>query len=139
MSVQSFKDLEVWQKSMSLVTEIYALTARFPKEELYGLTSQIRRAAVSIPSNIAEGRSKRSTRDFMRFIHIAYGSAAELETQLLIAQNLRYVGSETIQPIIAQLHTINRMLNGLLNGLDRKLSSSQMPNANPQMPITEDA
>lgn len=80
MAIQSYRDLDVWKKSVALVTDVYQATALFPKEEVYGLTSQIRRSAVSIPSNIAEGRGKRGTRDFVRFLNIAYGSLCELET-----------------------------------------------------------
>jgi len=121
MAIQSHKDLEVWQKAMSFVSVIYALTKEFPKDELYGLTNQIRRAAVSIPSNIAEGRSKRSTRDYIRFINIAYGSAAELETQLMISQNLGYISSEQLDKHLAELNCVARMLNGMHSGLERKL------------------
>jgi four helix bundle protein len=88
--VQGYKELIVWQKAMTLVQEVYRITNSFPKEEVFGLTSQIRRAAVSIPSNIAEGRSRRTRKDFGQFLAIAYGSAAELETQLLIAKSLNY-------------------------------------------------
>lgn len=83
-----YKDLAVWQKSINFTVEIYKLTQTFPKEELYGLTSQIRRAAVSIPSNIAEGNERNSHKEFNQFLHIALGSAAELDTQLLIAKEL---------------------------------------------------
>jgi four helix bundle protein len=131
MIVQSYKDLEVWQKSINMVTMVYAMTKQFPKEELYTLTSQIRRSAISIPSNIAEGRGKRSTRDFMRFLNIAYGSAAELETQLIIGKNLGYVSPEQAEPLFQEVGRICRMLNGMLTGLEKKLSP---PNAECQMP-----
>lgn len=120
MVIQSFKDLEVWQIARSLVVSIYQLTKTFPKEEIYGLTSQIRRAAISIPSNIAEGRGKRTTGDFIRFLNVAYGSSAELETQLLISQDLDYVDETTLIPILNRLHQINRMLNGLINSLEKQ-------------------
>ena len=83
MYIESFKDLIVWQKSMSLVKEVYVITSNFPKSEIYGLTSQMRRAAVSIPSNIAEGKKRKTKNDYVQFLRIANGSAAELETQLL--------------------------------------------------------
>ncbi|MDD3181478.1 MAG: four helix bundle protein [Alphaproteobacteria bacterium] len=124
MTVLSHKNLEVWQRSMSLVTQIYRLTKLFPKEELYGLTSQMRRAAISIPSNIAEGRSKRSTKDYIRFVNIAYGSAAELETQLIIAMNLDYIANEQMATVSNELSEVGKMLNGLVAGLEKKLSSS---------------
>jgi len=123
MKVLSHKDLEVWQRSMNLVADVYLLTKTFPKEELYGLVSQMRRAAVSIPSNIAEGRAKRSTRDYIRFVNIAYGSAAELETQMLIAKRLEFAVSERSDAILSELSEIGKMLNGLLLSLEKKISS----------------
>ena len=132
MTVKSYRDLEVWQGAMDLVVQIYAITKTFPREEMYGLTSQLRRAAVSVPSNIAEGRSKRSTRDFMRFINIAYGSLAEIETQLLISERLHYLSADETAVILEKSATIGRMLNGLLAGLEKKLSpnaESRSPNA----------
>ncbi len=121
MTVHGFKDLDVWKKSMALVTRIYLLTKSLPKDEMYGLTSQMRRAAVSIPSNIAEGRGKRSTKDFLRYLNIAYGSSAELETQMLIAENLGYIDAKNAQPIQDQIAEVNRMLNGMMQGLEKKL------------------
>lgn len=118
---QGYENLDVWQKSMNLVTDIYAATSKFPKEELYTLTSQIRRAAISIPSNIAEGRSRRTTRDFMRFVVIARGSVAELETQLRIGQNLSYLTSEQVKTLLDNLKEIGRMLSGLIAKLESKL------------------
>lgn len=88
MYVESFKQLIVWQKAIKLVKEIYNVTDEFPKEELYGLTSQMRRAAVAIPSNIAEGKKRRTKKDFLQFLRVADGSAAELETQIIIARSL---------------------------------------------------
>lgn len=88
MSKPSYRDLEVWQKSIAMVTSVYSISKQLPKEELYSLTNQIRRAAVSIPSNIAEGKARYNTKDFIRFLLIARGSVAELETQLHICQNL---------------------------------------------------
>lgn len=87
----NYKELIVWQKSVDLVTEVYAVTKDFPKEEIYSLTSQIRRSAISIPSNIAEGHSRRSQTDYLQFLKIARGSCAELETQLLISKNFRRI------------------------------------------------
>jgi len=88
MYVQSFKDLVVWQKSMELVREIYILTGKFPPTEMYGLVSQMRRCAVAIPSNIAEGKKRKTKKDFLQFLRIADGSAAELETQIIISKEL---------------------------------------------------
>jgi four helix bundle protein len=139
MTVRSYKDLEVWQLSMSLVTDIYSLTKSFPKEELYSLTNQLRRAAVSVPSNIAEGRSKSSTRDFMRFVDIAYGSVAEIETQLLISQNLGYTTTNQIQELLDRTAHIGRMLNGLSTGLGKRIKSSPTPAPRPPIPFSENS
>jgi four helix bundle protein len=95
---------------MDAAEDIYRLTDRFPKEELYGLTSQLRRAAVSIPSNIAEGQSRKSTAEFIQFISIAQGSRAEAETQLLLAKRLQYADTESIQKILNDLYEIYKML-----------------------------
>ncbi len=111
--VASYQDLIVWQKAMELVERIYRMTRNFPKEELYGLTSQIRRASVSIPSNIAEGQARRSTAEFLNFLSIAQGSRAEVETQTLIALRLGYVTRNQIAEILALLDEISRMLNAL--------------------------
>ena len=89
--MKSYKDLELWQVSMNFVTEVYKLTKDFPKEELYGLTSQIRRCVISIPSNIAEGASRKGTKEFIQFLWIANGSLSEFETQIEIAQKLGYL------------------------------------------------
>lgn len=122
MTIRSYQDLDIWKRSMTLVTAVYAISDGFPKSEQYGLTSQLRRSAVSIPSNIAEGRAKRTTRDFMRFLNIAYGSMAELETQLMIAANLQYCTSADIAPLLEETAEIARMTNGLLQSLEQKLT-----------------
>ena len=120
---KGFRDLKVWQRSRILVKSVYEITGQLPKEEVYGLTSQIRRCAVSIPSNIAEGSSKRSTREFIRFLNIAYGSLAELETQLLLASDLAYVTLDTVEPLFVEIDEIGRMTNGLISKLNEKLNS----------------
>jgi four helix bundle protein len=99
--VQSYRDLVAWQKAMELVTKIYRVTKKFPKEEIFGLVSQIRRSAVSIPSNIAEGKGRLSKREFRQFLGNARGSLAELETQILIAQNLNYLNEAEVMRILA--------------------------------------
>ncbi len=116
---QNYRDLVVWQKAMDLVEMVYTATKLFPKEELYGLTSQIRRAAVSIPSNIAEGQGRKSSGDFARFLAIAYGSLREVETQILIAERLGYMGKQESQNLIALASEVGRLLNGLSNSLQR--------------------
>jgi four helix bundle protein len=112
---QSFKDLIVWQKAMTLVTEVYAVTRTFPKEELFGLVSQMRRSAVSVPSNIAEGQGRLTRGELRQFLGTAKGSLFELETQILIAQNLGYLKDTT--RILEQLSEVARLLNGLLSSL----------------------
>lgn len=113
----NFKELLVWQKSINFVTEIYELTNGFPKSEMYGLTSQIRRASISIPSNIAEGNSRRSVADYLQFLKIARGSCAEVETQLIIAQNLKFLNEEHYLKLNQDIIEISKMLNGLINSL----------------------
>jgi four helix bundle protein len=111
MSKSSFRDLLVWQKAMALVTDIYRATRVFPPEERYGLTSQIRRAAVSIPSNIAEGQARPTRGEFCQFLGHAKGSLAELETEVLIAENLSYFGEPN--DLLEQIAEVGRMLSGL--------------------------
>ena len=120
---RSYKDLRVWQRSTDLAMEVYALSKNFPKDELYGLTSQIRRASISIPSNIAEGSERKANRDFLRFIRIASGSLAEVETQLYMALRFGYIAEEeykNVQPLMAE---IGRMLNGFANNLAEQLAT----------------
>lgn len=117
MSVKSYKDLIVWQRAMDLVEEIYRISKEFPKEEIYGLTNQMRRAAVSIPSNIAEGQARRSTAEFKRFLSISMGSLAELETQILIAQRLNYLPVESMTKIMATHQEVSKMLSALFKKL----------------------
>ena len=111
------KDLDVWIKSIELVTEIYSITANFPNEEKYGIVSQIRRAAVSIPSNIAEGCARFSDKENLRFLDIARGSLAELETQLIISKNLGFIDSDNL---IKKISPIAQMLSGLKRHLKQK-------------------
>ena len=110
--------LEVWQKSMDLAVETYRITGAFPKEEMYSLTSQIRRCAISIPSNIAEGSARGSQKEFIRFLYISLGSAAELSTQLNLAQRIGYV--KTPDSLLDKLESIQKMLNALISSLKRK-------------------
>ncbi len=112
------KDLDVWKKSIEFVTIIYKKTSSFPKEEIYGLTSQIRRAAVSIPSNIAEGAARRNKTEFRQFLYIALGSAAELDTQLILSDNLNFISNETQLELTEELTIISKMIQGLIKSLD---------------------
>lgn len=115
----SFEDLVVWQRAMDLVTEIYRISRSFPKDELYGLTSQLRRAATSVPSNIAEGRGRLSEKEFQHFLGNARGSLMELRTQLQIARNLHYLDDHQARDLLAQADEVGRLLNGLLTTLRR--------------------
>lgn len=114
-----FKDLIVWQKAMDLVTDVYNVTDSFPKREVYSLTDQIRRAAVSIPSNIAGGQAHFSKAEFSHFLRHSAGSLAELETQLLIAERLKYTGHDQIQSLLKQVIEVGKLLNGLVSSLKR--------------------
>ena len=113
--MQNFRDLIIWSQGIELAVTAYQLTRQFPKEETYGLTSQIKRAVVSIPSNIAEGCSRESKNDFKRFLQISLGSAYELETDLIIAESLRFVNSVDIQKYLTGLHLEQRRLNSLIS------------------------
>ena len=112
-----YKDLTVWQKAMDLTTEIYRLTQKLPKEELYGLTNQLRRAAVSIPSNIAEGNGRASTGDYVRFLIMARGSNAEVETQLLLSVRLDYLTQSDIEETLSLNDEIGKMLTAMIKKL----------------------
>jgi four helix bundle protein len=120
MAVQNFRDLIAWQRAVDLALEVYRITKTFPREEIYGLTSQLRRAAVSIPSNIAEGQGRRTSRDFLHFLAIARGSLAEIETQLFIAARLGYVGNADEVALNARIVELHRILNGLINSLQKR-------------------
>jgi four helix bundle protein len=117
MKVRNYQDLIVWQKAMDLVEEIYTISRNFPREEVYGLTSQPRRAAVSIPSNIAEGQGRPTTADFVRHLSISYGSLREVETQILIAARLQYLTKERCRDILKMAGEVGPLLNGLMSSL----------------------
>ena len=115
--MRNFKEFLVWQKSIEFVTEVYEITAKFPAEEKFGLVSQIRRASVSISSNIAEGNSRRSSADYIQFLKIARGSAAEVETQIIISKNLKFVSENNFTELSLKINELLKMLNGLINYL----------------------
>ena len=115
--VNTYKDLIVWQKSMDLVVTIYNLTEKFPKSEIYGLTSQMRRSAVSIPSNISEGRRRGSRKDYHQFLIVAYASGAELETQIEIAKRLSFGNNSEYNEVNSLLVEVMKMLNKMLSTL----------------------
>ncbi|TSC76158.1 MAG: S23 ribosomal protein [Parcubacteria group bacterium Gr01-1014_33] len=117
MPIGNHKNLLIWQRSFKLTAQIYKLTAQYPRSELYGLVSQTRRCAVSIPANIAEGFTRKSRKEFIQFLFIALGSGAEMETHLLIAEELGYMKSDEICPILKELEEIMRMINSLIKKL----------------------
>ena len=118
--IKSFRELLVWQKSILLVTEIYKLTSGFPKEEIFGLISQMRRSAISIPSNIAEGFGRNSQGDFKRFLNIALGSTYELQTQIEIAHNLELINKENYKNLMKGCLELEKMLNSLVSKIVNK-------------------
>jgi len=115
--MNNFKELKVWQQSVDLVTDVYNLTRIFPSEEIYGITSQIRRSAISIPSNIAEGAGRIKTGDFNHFLNIARGSSNELETQLIIAERLGFLNEKKSSETLNKIDSIQRMITGLQKSL----------------------
>ncbi|MGN0049090.1 MAG: four helix bundle protein [Bacteroides sp.] len=115
--IKTHKDLLVWQKSIDLVLRIYELTKQYPKDELYAITNQTRRCVTSIPANIAEGSGRKGKSEFIQFLHIALGSASELETFLVIAQRLHYISEEEYKEADDALNEIIRMLSGLINSI----------------------
>jgi len=118
--IKSYKDLEVWKVSMEFVTDVYETITVFPSHELYGLSSQIKRSAVSIPSNIAEGASRHSTKEFIQFLYIANGSLSEVETQLELAVRLKYLNKS--DKLVEKIKHIRKMLINLIKALKKKLS-----------------
>ena len=118
---KGFRDLRVWQCGMDLVEDVYRLTRGFPKEELYGLTNQLRRAAVSVPSNIAEGQTRSHVKEFLQFLSMAQGSLAEVQTQIELAGRLRYLSAEQIESTLQRADSLSKQLYALRNSLaDRK-------------------
>lgn len=115
--MKTYKDLLVWQKAILFVTQIYKVVKVFPQEELYGLTSQLKRSAVSIPSNIAEGYGRKSTKDYIRFLQIAMGSIFEIQTQLEISKNLEFVSESSFKELYENSREIERMLSSLISKL----------------------
>jgi four helix bundle protein len=115
--LQNYRDLIAWQKSMDLVEKIYAVTRQWPKDELYGLTSQVRRAIVSVPANIAEGQGRRGPRELLHHLSVASGSLHEAETHLLISERLCYIDEATAKVLIAQAAEVGRLLYGLMRSI----------------------
>jgi four helix bundle protein len=121
MAVQSYRDLQVWQAGMDLVETVYRLTQAFPQREIYALCNQMQRAAVSIPSNIAEGHARDSTKEFLPHLSIALGSLAELETQVIVAKRLTYIQQPEADATLRKATELGRMLRGLQKSLKAKL------------------
>ena len=121
MEVKTYSDLIAWQKAVALVTDVYALTQNFPRREQYSLCDQLQRAAVSVPSNIAEGRGRLSTREFIHSLGTARGSLFEVETQIIIARNLGYARIEETQPLLRSTAEVGRIINGLIESLRQNL------------------
>ncbi len=122
MEVKSYRDLIAWQKGMDFAVVVYEVTSKFPRSEQFGLTNQLRRASSSIPSNIAEGHSRRTTKDFLHFISISRGSMAEVETQLILGHRLKYVDKNILEHCLAKSAELGRIINGLASSLRKRLS-----------------
>ncbi|MBI4572074.1 MAG: four helix bundle protein [candidate division NC10 bacterium] len=123
MAEKPHKKLEAWRKAVDLVVAIYDTTRRFPSDERFGLAGQMQRAAISVPSNIAEGAARGSNRGFVNALHIARGSLSELDTQLIIAQRLGYIGEEELARLALSLSEVDRLLNGLIASVRRKAAA----------------
>ncbi|NQV35542.1 MAG: four helix bundle protein [Phycisphaeraceae bacterium] len=137
MSYQDYRDLKVWQEAMNLVVSCYRLTETFPKHELFGLISQLQRAAVSIPANIAEGQGRNYDGEFLKHLAIALGSLAELETHLQIAHRLGYIEEKQQNQAIEQTRQISRMIYGLRKSIQAKIANSRKPDAENALLKTE--
>lgn len=122
--MKTHKNLDVWNKSVNFVTTIYKVTSRFPSEEKFGLTNQIRRSGVSVPSNIAEGAARNSNKEFIRFLRISQGSNAELQTQLTIAKNLDLVEEKEFKELMEKSTDISKMISGLIRSIQNRLSDN---------------
>jgi four helix bundle protein len=121
MSISQFRELRAWQLGMDLTERVYLLTDSFPKSEIYGLTSQARRSAVSVPSNLAEGHGRASTKEFLQFIAIACGSICELETQLLLSHRLKYIETDDLDKILPLLIETSKTIRGLQKALRQRV------------------
>lgn len=125
MSGSNYKELEVWQRAMDLVVNCYKTTQAFPKSEAFGLTSQLQRAAVSVPANIAEGQGRQHLAEFLQFLSIAYGSLTELETHIQIAQRLNYIDDIMAEKLLIETTSIGKMLHALMRALRSKQRNNQ--------------
>lgn len=123
-TIRSYRDLLVWQRAMDLVTSVYELTSKFPDQEKFGLVSQLRRAAVSIPSNVAEGYGRGRPQEYLRFLKISRGSLCEVETQLLLSQRLGYVNQQKGGSLQEQIDAVAKVLSGLIGSMERRVAGS---------------
>lgn len=120
--LKSYRDLLVWQKAIELVIQVYKLSGQFPRNEIYGLTAQVRRASVSVPSNIAEGYGRGSRKEYLQFLWIAQGSLKELETQLILAECLSYATPAQVEPVLSDSDQLGKMLGSLIRSLSHKVN-----------------
>ena len=125
MTVQHYRELKVWQAAINLAEQCYLATKSFPKEELFGLTSQIRRAATSVPANIAEGQGRQHTKEFLNYLSIARGPLMEVETHLLLSQRVGLIKQTTLDALLAMSDEISRMLSGLRRALEKRVASGE--------------
>ena len=132
MATSNYKQLRVWQNGMELVRRVYRLTRSFPRHEVFGLSSQLQRAAISVPANIAEGHTRGTTKEFLRYVTIAHGSLAELETMFLAAQDLQYIDAVNHDQLADLCDATGRMLGSLRRALIKKLNSQQSGRNTPQ-------
>src|SRR5439155_15717925 len=137
--VRGYRDLLVWQDSMDLVVAIYRITATFPKEERYSLVDQLRRAAVSVPSNVAEGHGRSRTGDYLRHLSVSVGSLSEVETQVQIARRLEYITEDDQRQLLDSCNAIAKMLGGLIRSLRRRLESRAGSSENQPRLLTPDS
>ena len=131
MGTSHYRELRVWQNGMELVRRVYCLTRKFPRHEVFGLSSQVQRAAVSIPANIAEGHTRGTTKEFLRFVTIAHGSLAELETMCLVARDLQYIDTGSLDYMADLCDTTGRMLGSLRRSLVKKMNSRKDGDSGP--------
>ena len=117
--IHSYRDLRVWQQAMSLAEACYRITRQFPREELYGMTSQIRQAAASVPANIAEGRGREKRGEYIQFLRVAQGSLKELETHLILSHRITLTSVENVEPLLTQCEAVGKMLRALIRSLER--------------------
>lgn len=125
--MKSYLELDVWKDARSLVLDIYTLTSKFPKEEQYSLVSQMRRCAVSVPSNIAEGHGRKTTKDSLHFFYISRGSLFELETQLYLSSDLKFIHQDNLEIILEKITSCKKMLNGLIRYYNNLASNIESP------------